>query len=235
LPDYLRLALVRDLPRPDHGRIAGFYQQLLAAADRQGPGAIALELGPPPERRFGRKLRAWFRRDTGLYGDRIFAKMLLGGRPGWLDVELPRLLAKLLPGKAWEGASARLFAGFLAAELAGGLLWGGLNTQSANLESHLRQAEIARHGSVKLAVVVPAGAEWLERPLLAALARSGFRASLGREAGQSPDLSSQEAALLQVMEDEEKGRGRSGKLGKGAMYRRLEQELAALRQKQQDG
>jgi hypothetical protein len=101
MPEYLRRALVTGLPRNEYRQVRGVYRQLLDSALEGGGARFELEIAARSRWGLGRLLRAVVRSapaDTAI-ADAIFARVLLGGRPGRLDLELPRLLARRLPFK----------------------------------------------------------------------------------------------------------------------------------------
>ena len=173
MPDYLRLALVRSLPRVRHRHVAAIYRSLQAAREQE-PHAIALSIGPPPRPSFHRLWRGWIKPHQPLVDDRIFAKVLLGGKLGWLDVELPDVLAKLMPGIRWDGVAARLLAGFAAAVLWSMLFHTVLTQYQTQFDAWLRNQELARNGSVQVKIIKAPNTDWLEGPLVDALTGGGF-------------------------------------------------------------
>ncbi len=185
MPDYLRLALVRSLPMARHRHVAEIYRNLQAAREQE-PHAIALSIGPPPKRSFHQLWRGWKKPHQPLVDDRIFAKVLLGGKPGWLDVELPDVLARLMPGTRWDDVVVRLLAGFAAAALWSMLFYKALNSFQAPLNDWLAEQELARHGSVQVKIIKAPNTDWLEGPLVDALTGGGFAPTITGEGSKKP-------------------------------------------------
>lgn len=179
MPDYLRLLLVRDLPRAEHFGIAEIYRQLLKSIDDDGTRSIALEIGSPPADDFRSRLRAWFARSvpTSTYRDQIFTRILLGGRPGLLDIELPRFLSRLFPGTGWHDAVAPLLAGAVVATVAalGIFVSGGFLTTS--IDGALLTDEIIRNTALRVTVIGDPTMAWLSQPLATTVAACGFSTS----------------------------------------------------------
>ncbi len=173
MPDYLRLALVRSLPMARRRHVTAIYRSLQAAREQE-PHAIALSIGPPPKRSFHHLWRGWKKPHQPLVDDRIFAKVLLGGKPCWLDVELPDVLTRLMPGTRWNDVVVRLLAGFAAAVLWSMLFYTTLNNFQTPLNDWLAEQELARHGSVQVKIIKAPNTDWLEGPLVDALTGGGF-------------------------------------------------------------
>ena len=172
MPDYLRLALVRSLTRARHRQVAAIYRNLQEAQEQQ-PHAIALNIAPPPKRGWFRPLLAR-KQPVPPLEDRIFAKVLLGGKPGWLDVELPNVLSRLLPAISWDEVAARMLAGFAAAALWAMLFLTVLTQYQTQFDEWLRNQELARHGLVPVKIIKAPSTDWQEGPLVDALTGGGF-------------------------------------------------------------
>ena len=185
MPDYLRLALVRKLRRTQRRYLVQEYNRLLQAVTAQGPHAIALEIAPRPKQTVWQRLKFWQRGTAHTSTDRIFAKVLLGGKPGWLDVELPAFWSKLLPGMDWNSATVRLLMGFIAAAfLSTGsyLLWAKYRPA---VDSWLMERQLARHGAMSVAMVKALTSDWQEGPLVDALTGGGFAPRMEAEPAES--------------------------------------------------
>jgi len=186
MPDYLRLVLVQKLTPPQHRYLVAVYRKLLDAVTEQGPHAIALAIAPPPKLRFWQRLKFGKKRPVHGSTDRIFAKVLLGGKPGWLDVELPALWAKLLPGIDRDSAILRLLSAVIAAALLSGGSYGGWAYYRPAVEAKFMEWQLARHGSVAVTIVKAPESDWQEGPLVDALAGGGFAARVEDPARPEP-------------------------------------------------
>ncbi len=122
MPDYLRERLLKRLKRRDRGRIRNAWAALL---DRLSCGedleAIGLPIAVPKTKKL--HLRHLFAAspERSALNDPIFANILLGGTLGLLDFQLPRAIARLLPG---TGRWLDLRPALVALVLAAASVWG---------------------------------------------------------------------------------------------------------------
>ena len=138
LPDYMRELLLKALNRSDRREIRRHWRAVLekvAGGDRNQPVEVPIAL---PE-------KAKLHLNTFLHGqpkdsllhDAIFANILLGGKLGLLDFQLPRYLSSLFPGAdRWLDPRPAL----LALLLAIGAGWGMQAGMQAAGEPALRAA-----------------------------------------------------------------------------------------------
>ncbi|MFZ4701230.1 MAG: SUMF1/EgtB/PvdO family nonheme iron enzyme [Candidatus Methylumidiphilus sp.] len=124
LPDWLRECLLRGMNDEERQRIVTVWRQLFGQlTDSDSLDTLRLDIKTPNKRQVRLRL-ADLRtlRHPAQVDDPIFVNILLGGRLGLLDFELPRAVARLLPGGRWLISLKPLL---LALVLAGLSVWGG--------------------------------------------------------------------------------------------------------------
>jgi len=124
LPDWLREYLLRGMNDEERQRIVTVWRKLFdQLTDNDNLDTLRLDIKTPNKRQIKLRL-ADLRslRQPAQFDDPIFVNILLGGRLGFLDFELPRAVARLLPGGRWLISLKPLL---LALVLAGLSVWGG--------------------------------------------------------------------------------------------------------------
>ncbi len=144
MPDYLRLRLLSELPPERAERVRTALQDLLASAIDAPPGAGEIEVARSQPGDLKSALSNFFDFESGKGGealhDHIFVRQVLGGRPGPLDVELPKILQKILPWKNWTAFTASVAARGVAGVIAAALVLGGFTV----FEGPLRGVHLVR-------------------------------------------------------------------------------------------
>jgi WD40 repeat protein len=111
MPDDVRLQFLADLSTDREGQVRSAIHELLTSALVAAPGDGTIEIAHRHGRDVKRFIKDFFQfdkgaREAGEY-DHIFIRFVMGGRPGPLDIELPKILQRLLPWKGWESFGAR--------------------------------------------------------------------------------------------------------------------------------
>ncbi len=124
LPDWLREYLLRGMSDEERQRIVKLWRDLFGQlTDSDSLDSLRLDYKTPNKRQVKLRLadlRTW--RQPAQIDDPIFVNILLGGRLGLLDFELPRAVARLLPGGRWLISLKPLLPALV---LAGLSVWGG--------------------------------------------------------------------------------------------------------------
>jgi WD40 repeat protein len=111
MPDYLRLLFLRELPAAREREVKVALQELLHSALEAPPGSSEIEVAHGTQRGLKRVISDFFQfgrpQAHDSLHDHIFVRFVLGGRPGPLDLELPRILQKILPWKGWDSFTTR--------------------------------------------------------------------------------------------------------------------------------
>ena len=160
LPDWLRRQLLDGLPDYRRKRIRVLYEDLFRRISHDPQATIVLPIALPPSARPGwRILRAWFSgaRRQGVYGDAVFADLMLSGGER-LDFRLFHGLMRWLPvglGRIWRAP----LLGATLAGLATGLLLAALQLGGGqSLEGFYREAQQRAFARIPVAIGVSAGA-----------------------------------------------------------------------------
>ncbi len=110
MPDDIRLHLLHGTSKSHSRLVRTALRDLLYSAIFAPAEAVEIEVARSPRRGLKRILSDFFNFDkpnhAGGLHDHIFIKFVLGGRVGPLDLDLPRILNKLLPWKGWDAFNA---------------------------------------------------------------------------------------------------------------------------------
>ena len=123
LPDWLREHLLRGMNDEERQRIVTVWRDLFGQlTDSESFDTLRLDIKTPNKRQVKLRLADLRSLRPTQFDDPIFVNILLGGRLGFLDFELPRAVARLLPGGRWLISLKPLL---MALALAGLSVWGG--------------------------------------------------------------------------------------------------------------
>jgi formylglycine-generating enzyme required for sulfatase activity len=182
MPDYLRLALIRSLPPDIERHIRALYQALFESADQAGAHAIELTVDRPPSGEVRRRLARLFSSPpaAGPYTDRIFAQVLLFGKPGRLDIELPRHVDRLLPAARWPRAIVLSLAAVVLSSIVGLLAYVATGPLESRIGTKLLAWEREHNAATRVLITYQPSRERQAQALEATFSDWGFRVSTER-------------------------------------------------------
>jgi formylglycine-generating enzyme required for sulfatase activity len=177
MPDSLRMRLIRSLPTPREREIRELYRALLDSALEQGEKSVELTIDSAPSADSWKRIRRLFGRTdpAGIYADRIFAKTLLVGRSGLLDIVLERKLEQVLPARGRLRFAVLALALAVSTAAASAAVYFGSEVMQSQIERRLFVGEKERNTGRLVVIGYEPERRALARSLAAVLHDWGFR------------------------------------------------------------